>query len=248
MTAADRHLASRVSGAIAAAAAAAPPSKAWSDFGVALISPQAVFEALDADFDAELARRGGRQAYVVYLLNGASASAGGHGGHGGHAAPAASTPYAFAYDDARRSCPGGVLLARARRYAAYDVGANVTFYGPGPGGEGQVLEHSVPALSHYRPEALARAIVPDLAALAFSAARHLVWPPVAHADVGYRARVAVHVVYMHQDLMGAVARLDREGLEAELRDAVKGLGQEVTVTEHWHPFGECPHCVAGFSR
>jgi len=33
----------------------------------------------------------------------------------------------------------------------------------------------------------------------------------------------------------------------ELREAVKGV-QEVSVFEHAHPFGDCPQCVAGYSR
>lgn len=56
----------------------------------------------------------------------------------------------------------------------------------------------MPALSHYRPEAVNRAILPDLAALVWGAVRHLVWPPLAHADVHYTPAVHIHVIYMHQ--------------------------------------------------
>jgi hypothetical protein len=76
-----------------------------------------------------------------------------------------------------------------------------------------VLSHSVPALRHYRPEAARRAILPDLAALVWSAVNHLVWPPLAHADVGSPEAVAVHIVYMHQDLMGAVSHINKARLE-----------------------------------
>jgi hypothetical protein len=55
------------------------------------------------------------------------------------------------------------------RYAWFDIGANLTFYGPGPGGKGHVFDHSVPALSHYKAAAVSRAILPDLAALVWSA-------------------------------------------------------------------------------
>lgn len=37
------------------------------------------------------------------------------------------------------------------------------------------------------------------------------------------------------------------GLQGEIREAVKDV-QQVTVVEHWHPFGNCPQCVAGYSR
>ncbi len=85
----------------------------------------------------------------------------------------------------------------------------MTFAGPGPGGKGQVLAHSVPALTHYRPEAMAKAVTPDLAALVWSGVRQLVWPPLHQAaTVGYHRLVQVHVIYMHQDIMGTASHLD----------------------------------------
>jgi hypothetical protein len=56
-----------------------------------------------------------------------------------------------------------------KRYAWFDLTANLTFYGPGPGGKGQVFAHSTPILKHYKPQDVHRAIVPDLAALVWSA-------------------------------------------------------------------------------
>jgi len=56
-------------------------------------------------------------------------------------------------------------------------------------------------------------VVPDLAALVWSWVQHLVWPPLAHGAVGYHHTMAVHIVYMHQDLMGAVSHIDRGRLE-----------------------------------
>jgi hypothetical protein len=52
----------------------------------------------------------------------------------------------------------------------------VTCYGPGPGGKGQVFAHSTPSLKHYKAHDMHRAIVPDLAALVWSACqvRHVV--------------------------------------------------------------------------
>jgi hypothetical protein len=50
----------------------------------------------------------------------------------GHAArPAPCAPR-------HRSCPGGLFLAREQRWGFYDLSANITFAGPGPGGRGQV--------------------------------------------------------------------------------------------------------------
>jgi hypothetical protein len=46
---------------------------------------------------------------------------------------------------------------------------NFTFYGPGPGGKGQVFAHSTPIVKHYKAHDMHRAIVPDLAALVWSA-------------------------------------------------------------------------------
>ncbi len=56
-----------------------------------------------------------------------------------------------------------------RRYAWFDLTANLTFYGPGPGGRGQGFSHSVPLLKHYRQVTRQRAVLPDLAALTWSA-------------------------------------------------------------------------------
>ncbi|KIY91544.1 hypothetical protein MNEG_16420 [Monoraphidium neglectum] len=123
----------------------------------------------------------GSRSYTLYILN-----------------PKVTSSYMYAYDNEHRSCPGGVYVSQVHRYAFYDLSANITFYGPGPGGKGQVLSHSAPSLRHYRPEVAARAVVPDLAALAWGAARHLAWPPLHGADVAYAARVEVHIIYMHQ--------------------------------------------------
>ena len=56
-----------------------------------------------------------------------------------------------------------------KRYAWYDLSANITFLGPGPGGKGHVFQHSVPVLKHYKADSIGRAILPDLAALVWSA-------------------------------------------------------------------------------
>lgn len=56
-----------------------------------------------------------------------------------------------------------------KRYAWFDLTANLTFYGPGPGGKGQVFAHSTPILQHYKKDVMHQAILPDLAALVWSA-------------------------------------------------------------------------------
>jgi hypothetical protein len=89
----------------------------------------------------------------------------------------------------------------------------------------KVLAHSVPSLSHYRPEAARRAVLPDLAALVWSGVNHLVWPPLAHADVGYASTVAVHVIYMHQVWGGGYRLGVRAGwIVARLRCAAGSCG------------------------
>ena len=146
-----------------------------------------------------------------------------------------------------RSCPGALWLSPERRYGFLDLGANTTFAGPGPGGRGQALAHAVPALSHYRPEAAARAIVPDLAALVWGAARHLAWPPLAHPYAEYHASVAVHVVCVRNDLGGAEPCVDRGRIEEELRAAVGGA-QQIDVWEHQLPVGQCAECVTAVAE
>lgn len=66
------------------------------------------------------------------------------------------------------SCPGSLWVS-TKRYVWFDLTANLTFYGPGPGGKGQVFAHSTPLLKHYKQHYMHRAIVPDLAALVWSA-------------------------------------------------------------------------------
>lgn len=220
------QLATRVNTALNQAVASSHPSTAFTDFSLSLLNPTIVSSVLEDDFVTTMA---GVASYTIYLVN-----------------PKVASPYAYAYDNEHRSCPGGIYLSQKHRFAFYDLTANITFYGPGPGGKGQVLSHSVPQLSHYRPEAMRRAVLPDLAALVWSACQHLVWPPMHNGDLSFRSNVAVHIIYMHQDLLGAVSHIDRSRLEQELREAVRGV-QQVSVVEHFHPFGECPHCVAGYS-
>lgn len=47
--------------------------------------------------------------------------------------------------------------------------------------------------------------------------------------------------------MGALSHIDLVALEHQLHDAVAG-SQEVRVSEHWVPFGNCAHCVAGYTK
>jgi len=42
--------------------------------------------------------------------------------------------------EVKDACPGS-LWASSKRYAWFDLSANVSFYGPGPGGKGQVMSH-----------------------------------------------------------------------------------------------------------
>lgn len=82
-----------------------------------------------------------------------------------------------------------------------------------------MLPHSLPVLSHYRPEAARRALPPDLAALAAGAARHLAWPPLSHAAVAFAPEVDVRLIYMHQVGVGG---LGVGGLGLGFADAIAG--------------------------
>ncbi|GBF98920.1 hypothetical protein Rsub_11712 [Raphidocelis subcapitata] len=221
-------LGDKVAAALTAAVKAATPSTDFAAFPLAAVDPAAVASALEGDYLGGRASAG-PEPLVLYILN-----------------PRVEGVGAYAYAAESGSCPSAVYVSRSHRYAFYDMSANVTFMGPGPGGRGQVLPHSLPVLSHYRPEAARRALPPDLAALAAGAARHLAWPPLSHGDVGYSPEVDVRIIYMHQDILSATSTVDRERLQSELQGALGPL-QTVSVHEHWLPFGNCPHCVAGYS-
>eukprot|EP00878_Enallax_costatus_P021761 GHUV01023053.1.p1 GENE.GHUV01023053.1~~GHUV01023053.1.p1 ORF type:complete len:184 (+),score=9.74 GHUV01023053.1:816-1367(+) len=74
----------------------------------------------------------------------------------------------LSYRNATDSCPGSLYVS-SKRYAWFDISANLTFYGPGPGGKGQVFAHSTPILQHYKQDSMAQAVLPDLVALVWSA-------------------------------------------------------------------------------
>ncbi|GBF97962.1 hypothetical protein Rsub_10635 [Raphidocelis subcapitata] len=220
-------VAPRINAALTAEVAATPPTASFTERPLRLVSPSSVAAILAEDWANTMAGVGSA---TLYLLN----------------PKVEGGAYAYAYDTEHRACPGGLYLAPEQRFGFFDITATPLFAGPGPSGTGQLLPHSLPSLSHFRPEAARAALAPELAALVWSAAQHLVWPPLAHAGAAWAHSVAVHIVYMHQDLMGAVNHIDRARLESELQGAA-GPSQRVVVSEHWVPFGACPHCVAGYT-
>jgi hypothetical protein len=67
------------------------------------------------------------------------------------------------------ACHGTQWVGQSPRYLWYDIVAGPPSYGPGPGKEGGVFPHTAPHPSHYRAHTVNKAIVPDLAALVWSA-------------------------------------------------------------------------------
>lgn len=57
----------------------------------------------------------------------------------------------------------------------------------------QVFPHTLPHPNNYKSELVNTAIVPDLAALVWSAAQHFLWPPLQHAAIQHKQHVTIEV-------------------------------------------------------
>eukprot|EP00775_Hariotina_reticulata_P009952 gene9952-10107_t len=223
------ELAGKVAGAINQAINQGQTSNVFTSYFTHIVPYQDVDKIIEEDYQH------GDGTYTIYLLN-----------------PPAHAPYAYFYHgngEVKDACPGS-LWTSSKRYTWFDLSANVTFYGPGPGGKGQVLSHSIPLLKHYRKEEIHRAILPDLAALVWSACQHLIWPPLHHGKVQHISKVHVHLIYMVEALTrptykdGKVAVAE---LQQQLESIAKVMGQEVSVTEHSVLFADCDHCVTAYA-
>eukprot|EP00878_Enallax_costatus_P035101 GHUV01039077.1.p1 GENE.GHUV01039077.1~~GHUV01039077.1.p1 ORF type:complete len:332 (+),score=22.17 GHUV01039077.1:218-1213(+) len=143
------ELAPRVAAAINQAINTGQTTNAFTpDYQLHLVPYHEVDKIIDEDFSHS------DGSYTIYLLN-----------------PPAHAPYAYTYNEqgnATDSCPGSLYVS-SKRYAWFDISANLTFYGPGPGGKGQVFAHSTPILQHYKQDSMAQAVLPDLVALVWSA-------------------------------------------------------------------------------
>ncbi|KAF8068242.1 Ocrl [Scenedesmus sp. PABB004] len=242
------ELAPRVAGAINQAINAGTTSSAYAPYPLHLV-PAAAVDAVIADDYAH-----GDGALTIYLLN-----------------PPAHAPYAYSYVDdpagpaGNASCPGSLWVG-AKRYAWFDLTANLTFYGPGPGGRGQVFAHSTPLLQHYKKDTLHRAILPDLAALVWSgcqarAARRSAGRPPARAALArprrraadVRATVSAapqHLVWppLHHGVLSHSKALEVHLVYMrELTAVAEPLGQAVSVAEHFVLLADCDHCVTAFA-
>ncbi|WIA30987.1 hypothetical protein OEZ86_001032 [Tetradesmus obliquus] len=224
------ELSGKVAAAINQAINTGQPSSTYTNYSLHLVPYGEVDKLLQEDFGH------GDGSYTIYLLN-----------------PPAHAPYAYSYQppgsNQNESCPGSLWVSD-KRYAWFDLTANLTFYGPGPGGKGQVFAHSTPILKHYKAQDVHRAITPDLAALVWSACQHLVWPPLHHGKLSYNPKLEVHLVYMVEALQRPApgnGRVDVAALQQQLQAVGQPLGQQVTVLEHFVMFSTCDHCVAAYS-
>jgi hypothetical protein len=158
----------------------------------------------------------------------------------------------------RGGCPGPLNVGPpGQRYAWIDLAANVSYWGPGPGGEGQVFRHLLPHPSQFRADAAGVALLPEIAALAWSGVQHLAWPPLHHGGrrLGFRPRVAVRLVRLHQSLVvdsdDAGGGLEAAELKRELQaavDAAAGGGmQKIEVTEHRLALPTCDYCAVALA-
>uniref|UniRef100_A0A7S0RHP8 DUF7906 domain-containing protein n=1 Tax=Chlamydomonas leiostraca TaxID=1034604 RepID=A0A7S0RHP8_9CHLO len=160
----------------------------------------------------------------------------------------ASGKYAYAYDaehNKRAPCAGSHWVG-AQRYMWVDIAAGPVLYGPGMGHEGQVFQHTMPHPLNYKPSMLPTAIVPDLAALVWSAVQHHVWPPLQHGQARFARTLAVEVIHMHDTLSPPADKLAEGEIQSVLSAALGGL-QSVTVHESWVSFATCDLCVAAYS-
>ncbi|KAG1672062.1 hypothetical protein FOA52_008938 [Chlamydomonas sp. UWO 241] len=188
---------------------------------------------------ARAAALAGTAAITVYLLN-----------------PQARLPveYLYSYEDygdakahSRHGCPGTLYVSDSHpAYAWIDIRAGPAAYGPGAGHRGQVLAHSLPHPSHYKASQLDLGIVPDLAALVWSATQHMAWPPVLHEEIARKPSVHIQIVHMHDTLGPPPDRLDQQHIASQLRLALDGM-QDVSVKEIWLPFAHCDVCVAAYA-
>lgn len=151
--------------------------------------------------------------------------------------------YFYSYDEEVKSCPGQLWVSD-KPYAWVDLTANTSRYGPGTGGKGQVFSHSVPRLDQYPATRRHQAILPDLAALSWSACQHLVWPPLQTSDLPVYREVHVQVMYIYQTLLRPLATVDI----SHIRSQLEGLGQKVVVEEHMVSFAHCDLCVTAYTR
>eukprot|EP00877_Chromochloris_zofingiensis_P012803 jgi/Chrzof1/7777/Cz02g36110.t1 len=218
------ELAQHVTSAVNEGLRSSTGSTSFTDYPLQQISYSTVDSIIQKDFDAT----DFDGSYAIYILN-----------------PAVKATYAYTYDTEGHGCPGSLWVSD-KRYAWFDLSANLTFYGPGPGGKGAVFQHSVPVLKHYKPEAASKAIIPDLVGLVWSACQHLIWPPVHHERMAYHREVNIHVIYMHQSLRQTPGRIDAAAMKQALQSAV-GDAQDISVQEHWLSFAACDHCVTAYS-
>jgi len=144
------------------------------------------------------------------------------------------------------SCPGNHWVSSSSPYMWVDIGAGPLSYGPGRGHQGQVFPHTFPLPRHYKAGLINRAILPDLAAMVWSACQHMLWPPLLHSHVSLKPKVVVQVIHMHDSLGPPTDRLKQESLARLLNQALGGL-QSVEVVESWLSFAGCDLCVAAYT-
>ena len=84
----------------------------------------------------------------------------------------------------------------------------------------QVHAHTLPHPLHYKKHLVTQAIIPDLAALTWSAVQHMAWPPVLHSEVSSKPDVLVHVVHIHDTLGPPADRVDQELIGSLLKQAL----------------------------
>ncbi|KAG2483318.1 hypothetical protein HYH03_017819 [Edaphochlamys debaryana] len=164
-----------------------------------------------------------------------------------------------------RSCPGAVFasdqrppgpLAVSSSFAWVDLAAMPNSYGPLRGGAGQVFPHSLPHAASFQPSAVHTAILPELAALAASAAHHLVWPPLQHERMAL-PRLAngpagdtleIQVVHIHDTLGIPPQNIHVDVIQDKLSSLLSSVNLKVHITESYLSFAVCDLCVNAYTN
>ncbi|GAX76929.1 hypothetical protein CEUSTIGMA_g4376.t1 [Chlamydomonas eustigma] len=186
----------------------------------------------------------GTASWTVYIVHPKSLSAGDK-----------PQPYAYSYEEpgseklsVNQSCPGSSYVSSSLPYVWVDIRAGPCVYGPKGGHRGQVMTHSFPHPMFYKDDVVTKAIIPDLAALVWSACQHMVWPPMLHEEVDTRESLLIQVIHMYDSLAPPPDRLDQLALQATLRSALTTeVLKSIQVSEVWISFAHCDACVNSYT-
>ncbi|GAX80478.1 hypothetical protein CEUSTIGMA_g7917.t1 [Chlamydomonas eustigma] len=186
----------------------------------------------------------GKTSWTVYLINPKPLSLGDK-----------QLSYVYTYEDpgleklpVSKSCPGSLYVSSSLPYLWVDIRAGPCIYGPVGGHRGQVTPHSFPHPMFYKSDMVTKAIVPDLAAMVWSACQHMAWPPMLHKEVDTRENLHIQIIHMYDSLAPPPDRLDQLAIQTTLRNALTTeVLKSIEVSEAWISFAHCDACVNSYT-